>query len=137
MSEGYGRDIWCMGSLSPGRVASESTLVAQALYRRLITPRGMLRGGDEEQDYGFDVAQFVGHVDNDVAAAALPALVRAECLKDDRVSRVDAAADVARASNGLTEIALTLDVSLSDRRTSFSLTLSVTDAGLALTGALP
>jgi hypothetical protein len=137
MSEGYGQDTWCMGSLSPGRVATGATVVAQALYRRLITPRGMLRGGDEEQDYGFDVAQFIGHVDNDTAAAALPAMVRAECLKDDRVSRVDVVADVARSSNGLTEITLTLDVLLSDGRTSFSLTLSATDAGLVLAGSLP
>lgn len=137
MSTGYGLDTWCLDSLSPGRYARGPTLVAQALYRRLITPRGTLRGGDEEGAYGFDVSGYCGAVGYPTALAALPGLVTGELLKDDRVSEVTVEATEAETDTGDIAITLTIDAVLADESGSFVLTLSVTDVNTTILGGLP
>jgi len=137
MSTGYGLDTWCLDSLSPGRYARGATLVAQALYRRLITPRGTLRGGDEEAAYGFDVSGYCGAVGYPVALAAFPSLVRAELLEDDRVSEVTVQATQLEGEGGEISITLEIDCTLADEGETFSLTLSVTDVTTTILGGLP
>lgn len=112
-------------------------VVAQALYRRLITPRGTLRGGEEEENYGLDVAGYVGAVGDRVAAAALPGLVRGELLKDDRVADIDAAAAIATDAAGLTYVELSIRVVLQDESEPFTLTVAVTAASATLLGGVP
>lgn len=102
-------------------------LVLQAAYRRLITPRGTLQGGDEESTYGFDVAQYVGAVGYDIALIALPGQVRGELKKDDRISEVDCVATFATAEDGTISIVLDIACTLSDGSGTFNLTLGVTD----------
>jgi hypothetical protein len=85
----YGRDNDCTTSVKTGRFVTGSRLVAQALYRRLTTPRGMLRGGEEEQNFGLDLTELCGSVRPKLAAAALPAQIRSEALKDERIESVD------------------------------------------------
>lgn len=94
MSQGYGHDTYCLDELRTGRLVSGPLLVAQAIYRRLTTPRGTLRGpdGGEESNYGIDLPGLIGALDPRRLALALPAMVRNEILKDDRVQ--DAAVDV-------------------------------------------
>ena len=112
MSQGYGLDTWCMDRLQPGRYARGPSLVAQALYRRLITPRGTLRGGDDESAYGLDVSGYVGAVGYQSALQALPGLVRGELLKDDRVGEVIVSATFTNTSNALIGILLEIQVTL-------------------------
>lgn len=128
----YGQDIWCAGHLVTGRLDRGPGLVARALYRRLITSRGTLRGGDEEAAYGLDLAEYVGAVGYEVALAALPGLVRAECLKDDRVADVAVTATQAIDSSGLVSITLAIDAVLVDEAETFALTLSVDDVTVSI-----
>lgn len=136
MSTGYGRDIWCTDAMATGRLARGSQVVLQALYRRLITPRGTLRGGEEELAYGFDIAEYVGAVGITTAVAALPGIVRAELLKDDRVLSVSVDASIVTDTPGLTSITLALLVTLDDELADFPLTLAVTDVDVTLIGGI-
>lgn len=90
MTIDYGTDIWCDASLRTGRYADELRLVAQNAVHRLTTPRGMLRGGEEEQNYGLDLPGEVGKVASDSEANALPGKIRAELTKDPRILLVNA-----------------------------------------------
>ncbi len=130
----YGTDIYCFDRLQTGRFVSGSEVVAQALYRRLTTPRGTLRDGDEGSVYGFDVMGFVGLVGNQAALDALPDAVIAECLKDDRVSSLEVVATGTVESDGTMLITLTIDVFLHDSEDTFTLTLSVSNVTVALLG---
>lgn len=88
MATGYGKETWCYDSVQPGRYATKKQALAQACYRRLITPRGTLRGAELDSattNYGFDLIGYVGAVSSAFATAAIPALVANELQKDDRV----------------------------------------------------
>ena len=87
---GYGSDTWCGDSMVTGRFSRGPNHVMLALYRRLITTKGTLRPLDEdsnedELDYGFDLAKFVGAVAPEVAVLIAPPQIQAELRKDDRV----------------------------------------------------
>jgi hypothetical protein len=89
MATETGRDLSCTTSIRSGRFASGPLLVAEACYRRLTTPRGRLRGGEAEQNYGFDIRQVVGETNVSHVVATLPGRIRAELLKDERIESVD------------------------------------------------
>lgn len=130
----YGVEVWCTDSRVCGRYARGRVLVAQALYRRLITPRGTLRGGDEERAYGLDVAGYVGAVGIRTAVAALPGLVRGELLKDDRVADVQVTATAEERTDGTAAVTLEMSVLLLDEDESFTLTLSASALTLDVIG---
>lgn len=131
----YGEDTWCIDSYSPGRVARGSMVVVQALYRRLRTPRGTLRGGPEEQAYGLDLEEYVGDLSSDALLASIPAVVRAELLKDDRVQDVVVTPTIIHTDAGEIELRLDIAGKLSGSLESFALTLGVSRAGVAFIGA--
>lgn len=83
-----GRDTYCLDSLQPGRWARGTSLVAQRLYHRLSTPKGDLRGGEDEADFGVDLAGYVGQNDPRTLDTALPVRVKNELLKDPAVDVV-------------------------------------------------
>ncbi len=137
MSTGYGLDVWCADGMITGRVSKGVMNVALALYRRLITPRGTLRGvsdSDDESNYGFDVASYVGKVGYDTAINALPGLIRGELLKDDRVRDVAVKVTKTVGADKLIDLVITIDVVLQDEGENFALTLSVDEAGTELLG---
>jgi hypothetical protein len=143
MSQGYGADTWCLDSLQPGRYATGATVVVQALYRRLITPRGTLQpvddtlGGDDERAYGFDVSGYCGAVGYPTAVNALPGQVRNELLKDDRVSpSLSVTATLSQGNDGLDAIDLSISGELADESGSFDLTLRVNDVTVAILGGV-
>jgi len=131
---GYGKDMWCLTGVQPGRMVTGKLLVAQAIYRRLTTPRGMLRA---DLAYGYDVVGLIGSIGADDAAVVLRFAVRAEVMKDDRVQDVDVT--VTKTSLGAGEDALTiaLSVLLTEDTESFALTLAVSDVSLDVVGGLP
>jgi hypothetical protein len=131
-----GQDVWCGRDYQPGRIATPRQNLALALYRRLITSRGTLRGGKEEESYGLDVEEYVGSVGTDVAIAALPALIAAECSKDNRVASVSARVIVDRGTNGLVSLTVELDVVPSDDLEDFTLALRLGDDGLRVEGGV-
>jgi hypothetical protein len=134
VSAGYGVEAWCTDEYFSGRYARGWMVVAQAIYRRLITPRGMLRGGDEERNGGLDLSEYVGAVGTATALAALPNLVRGEIQKDDRVSPggVTVRATVATEGNGDVTILLDISVRLADESEDFTLTVGVDETSTEL-----
>lgn len=87
----YGHDISCTSDLHPGRVASGATLLAEAAFRRLITPRGRLI---DDPEYGFDVRGLMSAGLTEADLALLPSRVVAELHKDQRISSVSCVATV-------------------------------------------
>lgn len=136
MATGFGSDLSCGSALHTGRIVSGKRLLSEAIIRRLSTPRGTLTGGDEERAYGIDLAGYVGAVGTDAAVAALPGVVEAELLKDDRIARV--AVSVARlpVSDGVQSLEVTIDVTPADESGDFTLTLAVSALGMSLLGGV-
>lgn len=131
----YGVDKWCADQVRTGRLARGRQVVAQALYRRLITPRGALREGGEGLAYGIDLPGLIGAVGSAQATRMLPSRVRAEFLKDDRVADVSVAAEIVIGTDGLISISLRVNVVLYEEDEEFSLTFSATDASVTMIGA--
>ena len=88
MTPDFGKDLSCTTSIMTARYSTGPRLVAEALFRRFTTPRGMLQGGEDEQNFGLDLAALVGSVSTPSAVAALPGQIEAEALKDERVESV-------------------------------------------------
>lgn len=128
---GYGQDTWCTNSLKPGRLVRGALLVGQAAYRRLITPRGRLRGGEAESNYGLGLSEMIGHVGGPRLAASLPAIVRAELLKDDRIADVTTQAVWDASTSTLNVVIVGM---LHDSADNFELTLSVSEVTTTLLG---
>jgi hypothetical protein len=130
-SLGFGRDTNCTDSLKTGRTVTGLVLLGQACYRRLITPRGTLRGGEDESVYGLDLSGYVGRSPRNVEAA-LPAQIRAELLKDERVT--DAATTITKTVSGpATTFTIRILVTASTGET-FALVLAVDDVTTELLG---
>jgi phage baseplate assembly protein W len=88
-----GVDLYCISDLdAAGRTVSGNEALAQALARRLQTPRGSLAAIGDDADYGLDLRDYVGEDTGTGAEAEIEAAVRAECLKDERVRDVDVTA---------------------------------------------
>jgi hypothetical protein len=82
----YGRDLSCTDTLYSGRTVSGVRLVAEAVYRRLITRKGELF---YDIDYGFHVGDELGATTSPAERAALPGKIANEIRKDERVQSVD------------------------------------------------
>jgi hypothetical protein len=138
MATGYGVDTYCLASLQTGRLVGGRLLLAQACYRRLITPRGALQGltdDEPEADYGLDLAGYCGATDSKDLANALGPAIRAELMDDDRVR--DVATIVTRLtprSNGLTDYEIDVRVLPVEADVDFTLTLAVNDVDVTLLG---
>lgn len=134
---GFGADLSCGMRLTTGRMVGGRTLLAEAIWRRLTTPRGTLSGGAEASAYGLDLAAYVGAVGERIAEAALPSIVEAELLKDDRIAAVSVTATAYRADDGTARIELQLVVQPASDLARFPLTLGVTSAGVEIIGGMP
>lgn len=84
----FGRDTSCTAAkgLRSGRLSNGARLVAEALERRLSTTRGTLRGGEQEANYGINLAEEIGAT---TSPEALSAKIKAEAAKDERIERTD------------------------------------------------
>lgn len=81
-SEPYGRDTSATNRISRGRMVSGARLLAEAMFRRLITDRGTLL---DDPNYGFSLRTFLSAEMTPARRAALPGLVRLELQKDERL----------------------------------------------------
>lgn len=84
----FGRDTRCDDSLHPGRLSSGLRLVAERCYHRLTTPRGTVRGGEDEAIFGTDLPGLVGATDTTNGPARIESTVKAELAKDAAVDDV-------------------------------------------------
>lgn len=113
----FGSDLSCFDDITPNLAfTSEQTALAQAIGRRLITPRGSLW---EDQDYGTDVRQWLQAPSP--TAARIAAAVETEVLKEPRVESVTAAVTWTEATR---QLRIDLAMVASDE-TEFSLTVLV------------
>ena len=79
----YGSDLDCVFDLQPSMVETSGLhMLAQALVRRLITQRGTLI---DDQNYGFDVRQFLGADLSPADVAKIGSQCDTEMVKDERV----------------------------------------------------
>jgi hypothetical protein len=131
LSSDFGRDVSCTTALRTGRFASKFRLVGEACYRRLTTPRGTLRGGEEEADYGLDLTELVGTTNPTSTAAALPGRISGELLKDERIVKVDTEVTVTR-DGAATSFAIEIRVETTEG--PFTLALLATDVTVELIG---
>ncbi len=126
-----GVDTYCVDELKPGRMARGGQLLAHRLYHRLITTAGQLKGGDEEADFGCDLAGFIGSTDSRDLPSMLPVKVQNELLKDPTVESVKVTA-VRTVSGGAVSWALTVKVQSSEG--PFELLRSIDDVTVELLG---
>jgi phage baseplate assembly protein W len=82
-----GTDLIWVDDLDPThRLESGTALVGHAIYRRLITPRGQLI---DDLDYGLGLRELLHRALTPAQVAAVPGQIKAECLKDERVTKAE------------------------------------------------
>jgi phage baseplate assembly protein W len=92
---------------SPGTYASGKRAIAEAIARRLQTPRGNLLS---DPTYGYDLTAFL---DADLGArdiAMITSNAQAECLKDERVA--GATVTIALSATGVLVVSIAIDPSV-------------------------
>lgn len=124
MATGYGIEMSVTDKMVTGRLISGRAVVIEALFRRLITPRGTLF---YDLTYGFDVSGFVGAVGYERARVVIAGMVENELSKDDRV--IGVTCDVTLSTQDDGSLLLVLDVagSLAESDEDFAFTAGVTD----------
>lgn len=108
---------------SPGYYVSGNRAVAEAIARRLQTPRG---GLIDDPDYGFDLTAYVNADISPADIALIQSNVDAECLKDERVAA--AVSTVTLLATGV----LTVVIQLTAGSGPFTLVLAVSDVTVSL-----
>ena len=79
----FGEDLSCMNDLDEAMAeVSGITVLAQAIYRRLYTPRGALW---QDPDYGLDLRNYLSKGLTQDVIRGIPGDVQGEILKDQRV----------------------------------------------------
>lgn len=126
-----GQDTYCLDAYKPGRTVTGAELLGQRCYHRLITPQGTLRGGEDEANFGLDLAGFVGRTEDSHLASMLPVVVRNELLKDPTVDAVAVKA-VRTDSGGLVTWTLTISVTGTDA--AVDLIVAVSEVTVELLG---
>lgn len=107
-----------------GAEVSGRLCLAQALVRRLLTPRGRLI---DDPDYGYDLT---GEINDDIDASDLARIragVEGELAKDERVVSVIAELTYAR-KGGI----LTVNITVEDSAGPFQLVLAVTSVTVSV-----
>lgn len=126
-----GRDTYCLDALVPGRLATGLELVAQRLYHRLTTPPGSLIGGEEEADFGEDLAAYVGSTDQAAIGAMLPVRVENILRRDPCVAEVSVSAVRAESAG---EVTWSLTIAASTTLGLVTLIVAVSDVSVDLLG---
>jgi len=126
----FGRDVLCLDSLLTGRYATGLRVLGQRCYHRLITPRGMLRGGADEGNFGLDLASKCGAASSASLRAALPSQIENELRKDPQVLSATAAIVWTEPNPGQVEAEITVTVESAEG--PFDLVLAVSSVSARL-----
>lgn len=127
---GYGSDISCDSDVDPTarEVDGFSTLaLAEALVRRLDTPRGSL---PDDKNYGISITSYLNRGATAADLRQLAGQIRAELALDDRVASLT----VRVAPNGVGSN-LSIEIAtkpIDPNLATFTLTLNASNAGLVL-----
>jgi phage baseplate assembly protein W len=128
----YGTDLSCVTDLTVNfdEVDMFSVrAIAEALIRRLITPRGALIDGP---NYGTDIRGMLNHGVTQQTLQSLSGAIRAECCKDDRVR--DAQVAVTYTSSNSLQVSIAI-VPADPTITVFRFTFAVSD-NVSLTASI-
>lgn len=126
----FGTDLSWTWDVDPAhRLVSGAELVAQACFRRLITPRGALL---DDPDYGLDLRAELSRAQTREYTASLPGRIEAELRKDPRVLAVAVEIE-ALAGFGNYEIAINGTCS----EGPFELVVGVAEAAILLRRSTP
>lgn len=122
-SVNYGHDLWCITDLDPGMIEVDGRrCLAQAIARRLITPRG---GLIDDPNYGYDLTAFLNGDFDQPTLARMNGQIVAECLKDERV--VSASSQVV-----VTGGVLIVTIAITDGLGPFPLVLSISNVSVQI-----
>ncbi len=121
----FGTDVSTFPDLDPGFALQTGTrVVAEAVARRLMTPRGVLAGAPH---YGFDVRALVNDYVRNRDQARLQSAIETEAEADERVKRAAVQVTYDQPSQTMTVV-----VQIETDAGSFSLVLAVTAVSLTL-----
>lgn len=122
----FGSDLSCVFDLeSTCAPVTGRTLLAQAIARRLITPRGRLI---DDPNYGTDLTNMINADMSQRDISALIAAIRAEVMKDERVAAVTVKVTPPPKLTGTYEIA----IGLTDADGPFVMTVAASSVTLEL-----
>lgn len=127
-SDPYGRDLSCTDRIIPGRLVSGGQLLAEACYRRLITPRGQLL---DDPTYGLAVCQWLGREMTPEFLVSVPGQIRNELTKDPRIEVVEVTVTTLRGASGAPEMVIDIEGRGVEGET-FELSLHVSDVKVQL-----
>lgn len=127
----FGRDVSCMRSIRSGRIVSGRRLVAEGFFRRLNTPRGTLRGEEEERDYGLDLEELIGNAQTASEVASLPGRIEAELRKDERADEIEV---VVVEKKGTVGREFEISISATTSEGPFELVLSASEVSVEILG---
>jgi hypothetical protein len=127
----FGFDISCTTGMRTARFSRGPRLVAEACFRRLTTARGMLQGGEDEDDYGLDLEDLIGTVSTPAEVAALPSRIQNELLKDERL--LSCVAKVTSTTSG-PSTTWNIDITGQTAEGPFTLTIGVSGVTVDLLG---
>ena len=117
----YGSDLACQRDFTDEcRTVTGLQLLAEALLRRLTTPRGNLL---DDPDYGTDLHEYIALEFTSRNQSRMLADVKAECIKDERV--VDAFPSVR--SFSLATKSLVMEIAVEASEETFLLVLKIPD----------
>ena len=103
---GWGSDVSCAASLDPDMrelAGDDQTVLAQAIIRRLDTPRGQL---PDDGEYGLSLRDMLSTGLTDSTRRSIAGRVHNELIKDDRLDTVSVVVESGVAS----ELTLTITV---------------------------
>lgn len=125
MAIDFGTDVDCVDDLDPAfGLVSGTKAVAQALLRRLSTPRG---GLFYDPTYGYDLTAFCNADLTDAELFAIGAAIEGECARDERVSRARAAVSFDAAAQ-----TLRIAIDVTSAQGPFALVLAVSAVSVEL-----
>lgn len=125
----FGKDTWCADSRRPGRYASGLDNVALSQYRRLITPTGQLRGGEDEALFGLDLAAECGKLVTDSDRIKLETRIQNQLKLDERALEVVVAITASRVGPA---VSYEIEIDTRTDAGSFTLVLGVADVTVDL-----
>ena len=126
---GYGSDISCDSDVDAGmaELPGDSTLLlAQAIARRLDTPRGSL---PDDPGYGISLRSMLNVGTTTTSIAGIAGRIRGEIVKDDRVATATVSVTPGTALDSLTVV---IRVTPADVGETFTMTLAVTSSATLL-----
>ena len=131
MASVFGKDTSCTTGIRAGRFVTGLRLVAEAAYRRITTPRGMLRGSEDDQSYGIDITELIGQASSKAVVAALPGRIANKLAKDERIESTEV--DVAEVTSGI-ERSYAITIRCVTAEGPFTLQLAASDVSVELLG---